>query len=189
MFEEYQNQSLPSRLREMRMACSLTQDVVSAAAGIDRSTLSYYETGEVYPSMSKLCLLATLFGVTMDDLLGNSAADADNLLLYQRSMEDDESFSEEAVEPISFTEFSTFQMHDDGCEEQLGLLPGSMSALKTEEQLLVLYYRQLLDKDKSQLLNDLSETVEELHKALLDPNDHDIILNEELMKEIEKDNE
>ncbi len=139
-----------ARLKAIRSECSLTQDILSQAAGIDRSTLSYYELGQVFPSISKLCLMASLFGISMDELVGGE----DEIAALLRDSD------EEAAESPSHL-----------------VLPTSIAKLTTEEQLLVLYYRQLLEKDRHEFLSDISETAEAMQKLMLDPNDKDIILD------------
>lgn len=162
MFNENKQRSLALRLRAMRAICSLTQDTLSLAAGLDRSTLSYYESGHMYPSLSKLCLLASLFGISLDELLGEGHL-PDPLLRDDNG----ESDPEEALD---------FQEED----EDRFKLPEALPLLKTEEQLLVLYYRQLMDKDKHEFLSKISEAAEEMQRLLIDPNDEDIILVEDL---------
>lgn len=54
------------RLREVRRA---SQDVVSNALGIKRSTYSGYENGAAEPSLSLLVDIAIYFRVTTDELL------------------------------------------------------------------------------------------------------------------------
>ena len=156
MFNEGKKDSFADRLRTIRYSCSLTQDILSLAAGIDRSTLSYYESGRVFPSLSKLCLLAALFGISVDELIGQS--EPTQLLLRDSGGADDEDQGEETNDEYRFG------------------IPTSIASLKTEEQLLVLYFRQLLEKDRHNFLNTISEAAEEMQLQLIDPNDEDIIL-------------
>lgn len=44
------------------------QTEVSAALGVDRSTISKWETGEAFPRADKLRALAKLYGCTIDDM-------------------------------------------------------------------------------------------------------------------------
>lgn len=59
-------------LREMR---ELSQDDLAAVIGINRSTISQYESSGTYPSVEKLILLARYFGVSSDYLLGLTDSD------------------------------------------------------------------------------------------------------------------
>ena len=41
---------------------------------IDRSTYAYYETGKTRPDVTSLMLLAKIYGVSLDELLGDESA-------------------------------------------------------------------------------------------------------------------
>lgn len=62
-----------ARLREMRKANHMTQQTVADQLCIDRTTYSKYESGRVSPDHQGLLTLATLFDVTVDQLLGHAA--------------------------------------------------------------------------------------------------------------------
>ena len=49
------------RLRQARRQSKLTQDAVAELAGVNRNTISGYETGRVRPSMLALNMLATIY--------------------------------------------------------------------------------------------------------------------------------
>ncbi len=157
MLNETERNTTAARLHYLRTVCSLTQDTLSLAAGIDRSTLSYYENGQVYPSMARLCMLATLYGITLDELLGEDTK----------------------------TTRVTFSDSGDLLAEKLGDpvipdMPKNITTLKPEEQLLVLLYRQLLEEGKTEFLEQLSKTVSELQLQLLENADEDILLCPEI---------
>lgn len=59
-----------NNLKTARMLRSLTQKEVSNMMGVDRSTYTRYESGEVQPDNDKLRKLSTIFGVSIDYLLG-----------------------------------------------------------------------------------------------------------------------
>lgn len=63
-----------ARLREMRRANHMTQQTVADQLCIDRTTYSKYESGRVSPDHQGLLTLATLFDVTVDQLLGREDA-------------------------------------------------------------------------------------------------------------------
>lgn len=63
-----------ARLREMRRANHMTQQTVADQLCIDRTTYSKYESGRVSPDHQGLMTLATLFDVTVDQLLGREDA-------------------------------------------------------------------------------------------------------------------
>jgi transcriptional regulator with XRE-family HTH domain len=60
----------PLRIRHLRRERKLTQQQVSQALGISRSTYAKYETGENQPDHAMLNKIANFFEVTVDYLLG-----------------------------------------------------------------------------------------------------------------------
>lgn len=62
--------SLANRLKEERDYLNLTQEQVAAALNISRAAVSAIETGRRRVSSQELGRLATLFGTTVDRLLG-----------------------------------------------------------------------------------------------------------------------
>ena len=58
------------RLRERRRAQDLTQQFVADQLGITQASYQAYEGGKTMPTAEKLVLLADLFDVTTDYLLG-----------------------------------------------------------------------------------------------------------------------
>lgn len=65
-----QNNDLKDRLREFRIMCGLSQQQVAKLLMIHRSTYSYYELGKTEPSLDNICMLAKIFGVTLNQLMG-----------------------------------------------------------------------------------------------------------------------
>lgn len=57
-------------LRKFRTNKNLTQQNVADILGIDKTTYSGYETGKREPDVFKIKKLATIFGVSGDELLG-----------------------------------------------------------------------------------------------------------------------
>ena len=68
--------TFPERLKAVRKASMLTQQIVATALGIDRSTYTYYETGKTRPDLPTLVRLAQMFGVSTDELLGCAGQEA-----------------------------------------------------------------------------------------------------------------
>lgn len=60
---------LNARLRQFRELCDYSQQQVADCLNIDRSTYSYYESGRTEPSIDNLKKLASIFGVSILDLL------------------------------------------------------------------------------------------------------------------------
>ena len=62
-------QSLSTKLKELRKAYGYTQDYVATALGIVRQTYSHYETGQRTPSSEILFKLAGLYHISVEDLM------------------------------------------------------------------------------------------------------------------------
>lgn len=60
-------------LSERRKKQKLTQEDVAKKLGIDRTTVSKWETGETFPSTKQLLPLAKLYNCKADDLLSGVA--------------------------------------------------------------------------------------------------------------------
>lgn len=67
-----------NNLKTARMLRNLTQREVANMMGVNRSTYTRYESGEVQPDNDKLRKLSTIFGVSIDYLLGQKV-DGDGL--------------------------------------------------------------------------------------------------------------
>ncbi len=63
-------EGLDVRLRLLRYQRKLTQKQVAERTGIDNSTLSGYETGNVTPSLENVVKLAQVYKTSSDYLLG-----------------------------------------------------------------------------------------------------------------------
>ena len=77
---EGQAETLPAmapQLRALRRRASLTLEVAARAAGLSPAHLSRLETGQRQPSLPMLLSLARVYGTTVSELLGESAADRD----------------------------------------------------------------------------------------------------------------
>ena len=61
------------RLRELRRSRGWTQSQLSSRLGLTKSVISAYETALRYPSYDILIRIASLFGVSVDYLLGIEA--------------------------------------------------------------------------------------------------------------------
>lgn len=60
-----------NRIREFREKSKLTQYELSVELGVERTTVTKWETGRMLPRADKLPSLARLLGCTIDDLYGN----------------------------------------------------------------------------------------------------------------------
>ena len=63
------NQTLGSRIAELRRKKNMTQEELAAELGVTPQAVSKWETGTADPSTSNLLALAKLFGVSAEELL------------------------------------------------------------------------------------------------------------------------
>lgn len=56
------------RIAELRKAAGLTQDMLSKRLGVERTTVTKWETGESNPRTDKLPDIAKALNCTLDDL-------------------------------------------------------------------------------------------------------------------------
>lgn len=63
------NDTLAKRLKEYRKKTGLTQEQLSNALCMKRSAYAYYETGKTMPKLETLVKLASIYNVTLDDLV------------------------------------------------------------------------------------------------------------------------
>ena len=61
--------SLGETLKQCRIHCNMTQELVAETIGVSRQAVSKWETGAAEPSTSNLIALAKLFNVSVADLL------------------------------------------------------------------------------------------------------------------------
>lgn len=58
-----------SNIRNFRVRKNLSQEDLAARLGIDRTTVTKWETGESLPRAEKLPRIAAILGCTVDELL------------------------------------------------------------------------------------------------------------------------
>lgn len=63
-------ESFPSKLKKARTDTGFTQREVAKELNIPQPTIARFETGERFPDIEKLGLLADFYGVSVDWLLG-----------------------------------------------------------------------------------------------------------------------
>ncbi|MBV2355302.1 XRE family transcriptional regulator [Streptomyces sp. J2-1] len=68
------------QLRALRRRAALTLEAAARSAGLSPAHLSRLETGLRQPSLPMLLALARVYGTTVSDLLGESAADRDSVV-------------------------------------------------------------------------------------------------------------
>lgn len=64
------SEMFPQKIKQARKEIGYTQEQVSDLSGISQSNLAKYETGKLEPDLEKLGILADLYGVSVDWLLG-----------------------------------------------------------------------------------------------------------------------
>ena len=63
--------SLGEKLKALRTAKKMSQKELAERIGIAKSVISFYESGDRFPSYDVLIKIARIFNVTTDYLLGN----------------------------------------------------------------------------------------------------------------------
>ena len=88
--------SLPERLRRLRQSTRLSQKQLARLLGVDRSTISSYESNIRQPPLVTLSRIADVFGMSTDYLLGRTGelsgdifdlTGEDKALLYRMASE------------------------------------------------------------------------------------------------------
>ena len=64
---------MKNRIRELRTEKNMTQLRLSTELGVSQETVSSYERGRHYPSVSSLMMMASLFDASMDYIMGRSS--------------------------------------------------------------------------------------------------------------------
>lgn len=64
---------LGARIAELRKAAGITQVEMAEILGVSQQTITAYEVGRRRMAISALPILAKLFGVSLDELVGESA--------------------------------------------------------------------------------------------------------------------
>jgi transcriptional regulator with XRE-family HTH domain len=75
------------KLMELRKANGFSQEELGYKLDVTRQTVSKWETGQTTPEMDKLIELSKLFGITIDDLVGNRKIGEQSapLVIYPRA--------------------------------------------------------------------------------------------------------
>ena len=60
------------RIKELRLANSMTQEALGKIIGVRQDSVSIYERGRNYPEVRNLIILADYFGVSIDYLVGRT---------------------------------------------------------------------------------------------------------------------
>lgn len=127
--------NLGRRLKELRRVYNYSQDQVAEAIGKTRQTYSHYETGRRKPSTETLYKLASMYNVSVDDLL-------------YLSIEFDKNVFYEAPGPSKSS---------DDLSDYLNYFNEPLNVRKYQyntnlEKELLYYFQQITEKDKRELI-------------------------------------
>jgi transcriptional regulator with XRE-family HTH domain len=61
------------KLRQLRETADMTQEVLAKKLNVAKQTISQYENGKREPKTEVIMEMANIFGVSVDDLLGNTS--------------------------------------------------------------------------------------------------------------------
>ena len=64
------SQNLPAKLKEYRKKNHYSQEYVAEYMNLTRQAISNWETGKATPDLDNLVMLSELYGITVDELLG-----------------------------------------------------------------------------------------------------------------------
>lgn len=129
-------------LRKLRLQNNLTQKQVAEIMKIDRSTYAYYESGRTVPDVYTMSVLSRIYNITPGEMM---------TLCYG--------------EPV-INERNSLKLNASKASSY-GDIPQHLSELNRDEQLLILYFRQVKDRDealkmmKERCMNDLSKEKED----------------------------
>ena len=63
---------LSENILQFRKALGLSQEQLAEQVGVSRQSISKWETGQSSPELDKLVVLSRVFGISTDELLGNT---------------------------------------------------------------------------------------------------------------------
>lgn len=74
-------ETFASKLKKARTILSYTQKEVESETGIKQSTLASYETGRTEPDIETLGILADLYNISLDWLIGTNGKNNKNIII------------------------------------------------------------------------------------------------------------
>ena len=136
-------QTFGEKIRKLRLSCGLNQTQLADKLGLSNQAVSKWETNAALPDISLLPDLATVFGVSIDELFDYT----------KDKMYDKISNQLESGYPLSYNEFQRFEsfLHDEihqnplnyRATSELGFLYHSQA--KQLQELAVTYAKKALD--------------------------------------------
>ena len=109
--------SFGNTLKRLRKQKKFTQETVAEILGVDRSTYSYYESGKTKPDFETILTVCKIYGVAIDEITRMFLNDSDMKLVFE-------------------TEEKEYEKSDS-----------DFNMLSDREQLMLMYYRQVEDKE------------------------------------------
>ena len=67
-------------IKSARQACGYTQKQVSLATGIPQNTISWIESDVGIPNVNQCALLASYYGISIDELIGRDFSEKETKL-------------------------------------------------------------------------------------------------------------
>ena len=131
-----QKSMLSMRLKELRKFNNYTQDYVAEVLGTTRQTYSHYETGRRKPSSETIYMLASLYNVSVDDLL-HLSIEFDKNIFYEAP-----GSSQESDDLSAFLEFFNEPRNQKKFQYHTNL-----------EKELLYYFQKIPDLEKRELID------------------------------------
>ena len=78
---------LEKRLYELRRKKNFTQEELASALDVTRQTISNWETGTAKPKIDKAIDLAKIYGISLDELVGNARTESKQISLVMKQYE------------------------------------------------------------------------------------------------------
>lgn len=126
---------LGKRLKELRRINNYTQDYVASILGVIRQTYSHYETGKRTPSSENLYKLASLYNISVDDLL-HLTIQLDKNIYY-----DDTTTTQSSDDLAAYLEFFSNPSSQRKFQYNTNL-----------EKELLYYFQKISDTDKKEII-------------------------------------
>ena len=130
-----QKSMLSMRLKELRKFNNYTQDYVAEVLGTTRQTYSHYETGRRKPSSETIYMLASLYNVSVDELL-HLSIEFDKNTFYEAP-----GSSQESDDLSAFLEFFNEPRNQKKYQHHTNL-----------EKELLYYFQKIPDLEKRELI-------------------------------------
>lgn len=126
-------------LKELRKSCNYSQEFVASHLNITRQTYSHYETGRIIPPVNSLYNLAKLYGVPIESFLELVVTYSINMDFAGKPQSGENSMIDDLTDFLEYTNDSKNSK--------------KFKPLNRQEKLLLYYFHQLDDRDRSDILD------------------------------------